>query len=390
MEGKGVLDHVDAVAVHGFPLDWNLWQIDEWPAKLDEIRAVTDLPVWVIGGRHLHLRRRGGAGLGPAAHRRAADRQGARASTGTASTTCRAPGRRRRATARRRARPTTGTSTWACCARTARRSRRSRHSRDYTPEIGLCQWFHFEDHRLDDAVALDEAARRHAICAPACRWADSFRPERARLVRPADGGARGLRRHRDLLLHAGAPRASRRTTPARRRSPEEFAEFCASMIRRYAGSSRPFRPLEREPLPGGGLTEAPEPGPRSLRWRCSPSGAAGVDAPAMAAVVSPTRTTRRSASARSCARIGAAARPCDGRRAAQPRRRAGARLRRRAEAYAAARRRELEAALALAGIGAEALQSRSWTCRTRARPFGPGRAGAAARGRVRRSADRSF
>ena len=35
------------VAVHGFPLDWNLWQIHEWPAKLDEIRAVTDLPVWV-------------------------------------------------------------------------------------------------------------------------------------------------------------------------------------------------------------------------------------------------------------------------------------------------------------------------------------------------------
>ncbi len=47
MAGKGVLDHVDVVAVHGFPLDWNLWQIHEWPAKIDEIRAVTDLPIWV-------------------------------------------------------------------------------------------------------------------------------------------------------------------------------------------------------------------------------------------------------------------------------------------------------------------------------------------------------
>jgi beta-xylosidase len=47
MTGYGVLDHVDAVAVHGFPLDWNLWQIGEWPAKIDEIRAVTDKPVWV-------------------------------------------------------------------------------------------------------------------------------------------------------------------------------------------------------------------------------------------------------------------------------------------------------------------------------------------------------
>src|SRR5690242_506724 len=44
---RGVLDHIDAVAVHGFPLDWNLWPIHDWPRKLDEIRAVTDLPVWV-------------------------------------------------------------------------------------------------------------------------------------------------------------------------------------------------------------------------------------------------------------------------------------------------------------------------------------------------------
>src|SRR5207237_2455457 len=47
MDGRGVLAAVDAVAVHGFPLDWNHWQIDEWPAKLDEIRAVTSRPLWV-------------------------------------------------------------------------------------------------------------------------------------------------------------------------------------------------------------------------------------------------------------------------------------------------------------------------------------------------------
>lgn len=44
---QGVLDYLDAVAVHGFPLDWNHWQIDDWPKKIGEIRAVTDLPVWV-------------------------------------------------------------------------------------------------------------------------------------------------------------------------------------------------------------------------------------------------------------------------------------------------------------------------------------------------------
>ena len=47
LAGQGVLKRLDVVAVHGFPLDWNLWRIDEWPAKLQEIAAVTDLPIWV-------------------------------------------------------------------------------------------------------------------------------------------------------------------------------------------------------------------------------------------------------------------------------------------------------------------------------------------------------
>lgn len=47
LAGQGVVDQVDVVAVHGFPLDWNLWQLNDWPGKLDEIRAVTALPIWV-------------------------------------------------------------------------------------------------------------------------------------------------------------------------------------------------------------------------------------------------------------------------------------------------------------------------------------------------------
>src|SRR5688572_25310187 len=43
MQSKGVLDCVDVVALHGFPLDWNHWTIDEWPDKIEEIRSVTDL-----------------------------------------------------------------------------------------------------------------------------------------------------------------------------------------------------------------------------------------------------------------------------------------------------------------------------------------------------------
>jgi beta-xylosidase len=47
LAGYGVMEHLDAIAVHGFPLDWNLWSIHDWPAKLEEIKAVTDKPVWV-------------------------------------------------------------------------------------------------------------------------------------------------------------------------------------------------------------------------------------------------------------------------------------------------------------------------------------------------------
>jgi beta-xylosidase len=43
----GVLDAVDIVSVHGFPLDWNHWSIHDWPKKIEEIRAVTCKPVWV-------------------------------------------------------------------------------------------------------------------------------------------------------------------------------------------------------------------------------------------------------------------------------------------------------------------------------------------------------
>src|SRR3954465_7798406 len=47
MTSQGVLDAVDVIAVHGFPLDWNHWTINEWPDRLKEIQAVTKLPVWV-------------------------------------------------------------------------------------------------------------------------------------------------------------------------------------------------------------------------------------------------------------------------------------------------------------------------------------------------------
>jgi beta-xylosidase len=47
MEGKGVLDKVDVVAIHGFPLDWNHWQLHEWPDRIAEVQAAVHKPVWI-------------------------------------------------------------------------------------------------------------------------------------------------------------------------------------------------------------------------------------------------------------------------------------------------------------------------------------------------------
>ena len=47
MKTLGVIDAVDAVAVHGFPLDWNHWSINEWPSRIAEAEAVAGKPIWV-------------------------------------------------------------------------------------------------------------------------------------------------------------------------------------------------------------------------------------------------------------------------------------------------------------------------------------------------------
>lgn len=43
----GIAPHVDVIAVHGFPLDWNLWQIDEWPRQVASVASLVEKPVWV-------------------------------------------------------------------------------------------------------------------------------------------------------------------------------------------------------------------------------------------------------------------------------------------------------------------------------------------------------
>jgi beta-xylosidase len=232
MARLGVLEAVDAVAVHGFPLDWNHWTIHEWPAKLAEIQAVTTLPVWVseVGVSSFGAEEVQHFGL-----------------TRTASLL---QGRSPRIhwyslfdlprawPAATRHREAEGSSYYRHfhmgliredgCPKLA-----LREFGQFTPELGICQWMHFEDHRLDPAVHwLEQLGVRHLRTG--LSWADSQRPGADawfdRMMRAFDRfsvtatfcftpESQGLRAH-----HTSPPR-----------DPGPFAEFCAAMVRRYAG-----------------------------------------------------------------------------------------------------------------------------------------------------------
>jgi beta-xylosidase len=242
MQDYGVLDHIDAVAVHGFPLDWNLWQIHEWPAKIDEIRAVTDLPIWVsevgastFGAEDVQL-----WGL-----KRTMELLKGRADRIQWYSLYDLP------------------STWEATTRhrEAEGSSYYRHFymgllhedgtpklaleefRKHTPDVGLVQWFHFEDPRLDDAV---DWMKRLGVTylRTGLSWADRFRPNALDWF---DRQMQALEDFDVTVTYCFTPEhrglAPHHTSPPQ--VPEEFAAFCAEMTERYA----PAAPLAADRPP---------------------------------------------------------------------------------------------------------------------------------------------
>jgi beta-xylosidase len=231
LAGRGVLEHVDVVAVHGFPLDWNLWCIDEWPQKIAEIQAVTQLPVWVTEV--------GVSSFG------AEEVQAWGVDRTAALLVGKAPRIQwyslydlpRAWPATTRHREAEGSSYYrhfymGLLHEDGTPKQALQRFAQHVPALGLCQWFHFEDHRLDEAVTwMKRLGVRHLRTG--LSWADSCRPNALAWFDRQMAALQDFDvtvtfcftpEHLGILPHhTSAPR-----------EPERFAEFCAAMIERYA------------------------------------------------------------------------------------------------------------------------------------------------------------
>ena len=231
MKERGVLDQVDVVAVHGFPLDWNLWQIHEWPAKIDEIRAVTDLPIWVT---EVGISTFGAEEVQVWGVKRTAELLIGKAPRIHWYSLYDLP-RSWEATTRHR--EAEGSSYYRhFYMGILREDGTPKPSLEefarHTPEMGLCQWFHYHDHRLDDAVAWMKRLGVKYL-RTGLSWADSFRPDALGWF---DRQMEALADFDVTVTFCFTPEhrgiAPHHTSPPQVK--EEFAEFCAQMIERYA------------------------------------------------------------------------------------------------------------------------------------------------------------
>jgi beta-xylosidase len=231
LDAYGALERVDAVAVHGFPLDWNHWQIHEWPDRVAEVRAVTDLPVWVS---EAGVSTFGAEEVQEFGLRRTAELLLGRVERVHWYSLYDLP------------------PTWPATTR-HREAEGSSYYRHFhmgllradgtpklalprfaslTPALGVCQWFHFEDPRLDSAVRwlkqLGVKQLRTGLS-----WADSLRPNARAWF---DRQMKALDPFDVTLTFCFTPESCGlrpdHTSPPR--AIEEFAAFCADEVRRYA------------------------------------------------------------------------------------------------------------------------------------------------------------
>ncbi|MFL5304295.1 MAG: beta-xylosidase, partial [Polyangia bacterium] len=231
LEAQGGLAEVDAIAVHGFPLDWNHWQIHEWPDKLAEIRAVSGKPLWVseVGVSSFGAEEVQEFGL-----RRTAELLMGRAERIHWYSLYDLP---KAWPATTRHREAEGSSYYrhfymGLLREDGTPKRALEHFAQYAPELGICQWLHFEDPRLDDVVRwlkrLGVKRLRTGLS-----WADAGRPNADAWF---DRQMRALEPFDVTVTYCFTPEHEgvrpHHTSPPK--DPRVFADFCARMTRRYA------------------------------------------------------------------------------------------------------------------------------------------------------------
>jgi beta-xylosidase len=231
LERHGVMDQLDVLAVHGFPLDWNHWTIHEWPDKIAEVRAASSLPLWVS---EVGVSTFGADEVQEFGLRRTAELLIGNVDAIHWYSLFDLP---RAWPATTRHREAEGSSYYrhfymGLFREDGTPKPASRIFPDYTPALGICQWFHFEDPRLETGAKLlkDLGVRRLRT---GLSWADSFRPNADRWF---DTQMRLLDTFDVTLTFCFTPEhcglLPNHTSPPK--EVEQYAEFCARMIRRYA------------------------------------------------------------------------------------------------------------------------------------------------------------
>jgi beta-xylosidase len=231
LKAQGVLDHVEVVAVHGFPLDWNHWQIHEWPERVREIERIVEQPVWVT---EVGVSTFGAEEVQVFGLRRTAELLIGRVPRIHWYSLYDLP---RAWPATTRHREAEGSSYFRHFYMGLLREDGTpklalNQFREYAGELGLCQWFHFEDHRLDDAVRwLKELGVKKLRTG--LSWADSFRPNADAWF---DKQMRALESFELTVTYCFTPEhlgeRPHHTSPPLQ--VDGFADFCARMTRRYA------------------------------------------------------------------------------------------------------------------------------------------------------------
>lgn len=233
MKRMCVLSHVDVVAVHGFPLDWNHWTIHEWPEKVCEIRSATPKPVWVseVGASSFGAEEVQEFGL-----KRTAELLLPALDHVYWYSLFDLP---KAWPATTRHRESEGSSYYrhfymGLVREDGGAKLALRHFSRYAPALGICQWFHFEDPRLETAVTIlrDLGVKKLRT---GLSWADFDRPNAQAWF---DRQMKALEPFDLTVTFCFTPQRCgvqpHHTSPPR--NPAEYADFCAAMTKRYGRS----------------------------------------------------------------------------------------------------------------------------------------------------------